>query len=111
MGRIWPGSFLPGGFADFGGGFVPANTPVGRLVVPHQRVANELESVLFTKLDEGIGRAEVVAIRPFVRMNVLPLHVVLGGDLIELRLDQCDFLFDLPPTSVGLRCGRWRGNG
>jgi len=43
--------------------------PVGRLIVPHQGVADESEPVLYTKLHKGVGRAKVVARRPFAGMN------------------------------------------
>lgn len=68
---------------------------MGRLRVPHERVAGQLHVVALPEVHQGVGRAEVVPIGSGSRMNERPFHVVLGDDLVELRFDQRDVGADL----------------
>lgn len=61
-------------------------THAGVLAVPQQRVAANLLPVALGELHHGIGAAEVVD--PLFRVDLGPLHVVLGRDRVELGADQ-----------------------
>src|SRR5690606_37346757 len=56
--------------------------PAGGLVVPHQGVAVDLLVVLGGEVDDGVGAGEVELVR--LGLGGVPLHRVLGGDLVEL---------------------------
>ena len=82
--------------------------------MPNQSVTDELHQIFFTKHHERIRWVEVVAVRSGAGVNPLPLHIILGGDLIELGLDQSDFpcelirsrgFFDLPGSLTAIDGG------
>ena len=69
--------------------------PVGRLAVPDERVSHDIHVVAQAEVHVGVGRAEVIAVRAFPRMDECPLQVVLRGNLVELFLDESDVFIDL----------------
>ncbi len=87
-----------GGVAAGGWRICAREYPVGRLGVPDQRVPYEIQTVAEPEVHKGIGRAKVVPVGPFQRMNQQPLHVILRDDLIELFLNKNNVLLHL------LRC-------
>jgi hypothetical protein len=50
-------------------------------------VADDLHVVAQAEIHQGVGGTEVVSVRPFPRVDELPLHVVLGRDLVEVFLE------------------------
>ena len=60
--------------------------PGRRLTVPDERVAHDHHVVFHAEIDISIGRAEIIAVSAFARMNAFPFQIVLGGDLIVLLL-------------------------
>jgi hypothetical protein len=51
-------------------------------------VSNEIHLVAQAKTHEGISRAELVTVLALPRMDELPLHVILGRNLVEVLLDE-----------------------
>ena len=65
---------------------VSVRHPGGQLRVPHQRVAAHLHAVVLRERDDRVGAAEVEDAR--LRLDGVPLHLVFGRDLVELRRDR-----------------------
>ena len=79
--------------------------------MPDERVPHDEHMVFQAKVHIGIGRAEIVAVRAFPRMNGLPFQVVLRGDLVELLLCQSDVFVDLLRSPIAERRRFAGGNG
>ena len=73
--------------------------------MPNEGVPGQFHVVLGSKIHKGVRRSPVITVFPRAGMQVHPLHLVLGYDLIELRLHQRDVRFDLivtaPPAFAG----------
>ena len=78
-----------------GGGFVPANTQLGVWACQTSVCPDEIHVIAQPEVHKGVGRAEIIAVRAFPRMDERPLHVVLRDDLVELFLDESNVLLDL----------------
>ena len=76
------------GLRDDRGGIGAGEDPVRGLAVPDQGMADDLHAVGDGEVHEGVRAGEVVAVPSLAGMDQLPLHVVLRGDLVELRLHQ-----------------------
>ncbi len=63
--------------------------------MPDECVAYDVHVVAQAEVHKGVGRAEIIAVSAFPRMNEGPLQVVLRGNLVELLLDDCNVLINL----------------
>ena len=68
-------------------------------------MAHHLHAVAQTEGDEGIGPGEIVAVLALPRVDELPLHVVLGGDLVEMAFHQGDLGGDLFGATASATAG------
>ena len=78
--------------------------PSWGLAVPDECVSHDIHVVAQAEIHKGVGRAEIVAVRAFPRVNERPLQVVLRGNLVELVLGEGNVLLDLfrgPADVVG----------
>ena len=62
--------------------------------MPDERVSHDIHVVAHAEVHVGVGRAEIIAVGAFPRMDECPLQVVLRGNLVELFLDESNVLID-----------------
>ena len=67
--------------------FLVGEHPVGKLAVPAQAVAAHLDTVLAAEVGNLVGLLEVPD--TLLRVNLTGFPVVLGGNAVELLLDEC----------------------
>jgi len=68
-----------------GGKLVPCEDPTGRLAVPDQRVSHDIHVIAQTEVDVGVGRAKIVTVGAFARLDHLHLRSFSG----EIWLNCC----------------------
>ena len=78
--------------------------------MPDERVSDDIHVVAQAEVYEGVGRAEIIAVRAFARMDEGKLQIVLRGNLAELFLDESNVFFDLFLSPVDV-VGQDRGAG
>ena len=70
--------------------FAVGEHPVGKLRMPAEAVATQLDAVLAAEVSNLVGTLPVP--HTLFRMNLAGLHVVLSGDGVELLLDESNLI-------------------